>query len=174
MSKNNVFIDKESPLVLGLLGLLALQTNFTTQKDFLTYLQRCSTDELFILLDTAALLVDKYRASKTVIWMFNDPFYELSILQTALTPSKNKQDTLDIGAKLEAFMYIKDFLEIHDDTFPYIQTECQSADTFLLENPASNTSIAQDIDQESRTRYLIAPALVLGASFLVALNSQKN
>jgi len=168
---------------LGLLGLLSAHTSITSPSAFAKYLKLLSSQEIQLLLESASLLVSTHSHKKDVVWMFNNPKYELELLVAALLPI-NKRD-VDVSKatfeKFEAFNQILEFLEIHKDTFPFIDIQTEIYEnpypTKALEDPSTNVTqaVPSSVDEEGRmstVSALIIPSVVIGATVLLALNKK--
>lgn len=164
--------------IIGVLGALYQDIGYSDKEMFLRDLQTCSSEEAILMVETAQLLADKFKNTKKVIWAYNDPFFEINVLKAAILPAK-KTDPDALSTKIWAFNYIRNLLDIHGNTFPYVETFDSTDESSYRPNGDSKQNIpVEDTRQyesnKADARNLIAPAIVLGASLIVALNGTQS
>lgn len=172
MSRNN-------RMILGLFGLLYEHMGLRDLNSFLSYLQRVGSDDTSLLISNAEVLVRTFRDSGNVVWAMNTPEYEFEILKAAVEVKISDRDTqaINLQKKISAFTYIRDFLEIHNQTFPYMDTYFE-----LIENPNPEqkdyTSAAASIDDAGKLSKslpaILLPSAFIGATVMYAIHKTTN
>ena len=175
-------MSRQNGVILGLFGLIYEHLALRDLSKFVGYLQRVSSDDTSLLLSTAEYLVKSFKGSKNVVWAMNSPEYELDILRTAIEMPKLDKDPsgINLQKKIYAFTYIKDFIDIHKSTFPYIEVYFEpfenpgphSKDVSFMSN--QNNTIDESGKISKSLPAILLPSAIIGATVMYAVHKTRN